>query len=686
MGQGGNSSTSGGGASGGGRAIALIGPYLSGKTTLLEAILARNETIARQGRVSDGNTVGDSSPQARAHGMSVEVNIASTDYLGDTYTFFDCPGSVEYLQDMRGVLPGMDLAIVVLEPDEKKIPALQAILKEVEDSGVPHMLFLNKVDKAEGTLQDMLALVQKASSVPVVLRQLPIYENGIATGFIDLALERAFVYREHAPSEVVPMEDAQRRAETEARYTMLEQLADYDDKLMEQLLEDIEPPQDLVFDDLAAELREGQIVPLLFGSAEHGNGIGRLMKAMRHEAPGVARTAARLGVEGAAGTCAQVVKTIHTSHGGKLSVVRVLAGSVSDGSVLKTAAGEEIKVSGMMNVFGQDTAKADAASAGATVGLAKLEEVKTGDTLSSGGGLELAAVDVPPPVMAFSVAAKERKDEVKLAASLHKLIDEDPSLLLDHNQTTGEMILSGQGDMHLRVALEKLMTKYGVSAEARRPRVGYCETIRKGTSIRGRHKKQSGGHGQFGDVVLDIKPMPRGSGFVFDNTITGGVVPKQYIPSVEHGVKEYLLKGPLGFPVIDVSVTLTDGSFHTVDSSDMAFRTAAQIGMREGMPQCAPVLLEPIMAVEIHVPNEATARMNQIIAQRRGQILGFDARAGWEGWDTVQAQMPAAEIGDLIVELRSATAGVGGFSTKFDHWQELTGRLAEQVVEQHAAA
>ena len=248
------------------------------------------------------------------------------------------------------------------------------------------------------------------------------------------------------------------------------------------------------------------------------------------------------------------------------------------------------------------------------------------------------------------------------------------------------MILSGQGDMHLRVALEKLMTKYGVSAEARRPRVGYCETIRKGTSIRGRHKKQSGGHGQFGDVVLDIKPMPRGSGFVFDNTITGGVVPKQYIPSVEHGVKEYLLKGPLGFPVIDVSVTLTDGSFHTVDSSDMAFRTAAQIGMREGMPQCAPVLLEPIMAVEIHVPNEATARMNQIIAQRRGQILGFDARAGWEGWDTVQAQMPAAEIGDLIVELRSATAGVGGFSTKFDHWQELTGRLAEQVVEQHAAA
>ncbi|MCC0011886.1 MAG: elongation factor G [Rhodobiaceae bacterium] len=669
----------------GGRAIAIVGPYLSGKTTLLEALLARNGTIARQGRMADKNTIGDASPQARAHGMSVEVNIASSEFLGDTYTFFDCPGSVEYLQEMRGVLPGVDAAIVVCEPDEKKIPALQAILKEVEDAGVPHMLFLNKIDKAEGTLQDVLQLLQSASSRPVVMRQLPIYENDVATGFIDLALERAFVYREHASSEVVKMGEAQKEEETEARFSMLEKLADYDDKLMEQLLEDIEPPRDVVFDDLARELRDGLIVPLFLGSAENGNGMLRLMKAFRHEVAGVAGTAARLGAPEDGAPRAQVMKTIHTSHGGKLSVVRVLSGSIHDGTVLKDGEGNEVKVSGLQSVFGQDTHRADAASAGDTVGLAKLESVKTGDTLSSAGGGGLALVETPSPVLALSVAAKERKDEVKLAASLAKLIDEDPSLSLDHNQTTGEMVLSGQGDMHLRVALEKLMTKYGVSAEAKRPRVGYCETIRKSTSVRGRHKKQSGGHGQFGDVVLDIKALPRGTGFVFDNTITGGVVPKQYIPSVEAGIREYLSKGPLGFPVIDVGVTLTDGSYHTVDSSDMAFRTAAQIGMREGMPQCSPVLLEPIMAVEIHVPSDATARLNQIVSQRRGQILGFDARPGWEGWDTVNVHLPEAEIGDLIVELRSATSGVGGFSTKFDHWQELTGKLADQVVEEHAA-
>jgi elongation factor G len=234
--------------------------------------------------------------------------------------------------------------------------------------------------------------------------------------------------------------------------------------------------------------------------------------------------------------------------------------------------------------------------------------------------------------------------------------------------------------MHLRVALERLTGKYGIAVDAHKPKVGYLETIRKSITQRGRHKKQSGGHGQFGDVVIEIKPLPRGGGFQFSDKITGGVVPKQYIPSVEAGVRDYLDHGPLGFPVVDVAVTLIDGSYHSVDSSDMAFRTAGRIGMSEGMPQCAPVLLEPILAVEVNVPSDATAKVNGIISQRRGQILGFDARPGWSGWDSVKAHMPAAEIHDLIVELRSATAGVGTYTFKFDHLSELTGKLAEQVL------
>ena len=242
--------------------------------------------------------------------------------------------------------------------------------------------------------------------------------------------------------------------------------------------------------------------------------------------------------------------------------------------------------------------------------------------------------------------------------------------------------------MHLRVALERLTGKYGIGVKTHEPTIPYKETIRSAVSVRGRHKKQSGGHGQFGDVVLDIRPLPRGSGFKFSETVTGGAVPRNYFSSIEEGVGEYLTRGPLGFRVVDISVVLTDGSYHSVDSSDMAFRTAAQIGMREGMPQCRPVLLEPVLKVEIAVPSEATPRVNGIVSQRRGQLLGFDARPGWKGWDVVEALIPQSEIRDLIIELRSATAGVGTFKSHFDHLAELTGKVADQIVERaraHAA-
>ena len=291
-----------------------------------------------------------------------------------------------------------------------------------------------------------------------------------------------------------------------------------------------------------------------------------------------------------------------------------------------------------------------------------------------------------PPVLAIAISAKERKDDVKLGQALNKLAEEDPSIIIVHNPETHEVVLWGQGEMHLRVATERLSDRYGVAIERRTPSVGYRETIRKSITQRGRHKKQSGGHGQYGDVVLDIKPLPRGSGFTFQERITGGVVPRNYIPSVEEGVIDALTHGPLGFPVVDLSVALVDGSYHTVDSSDMAFRTAGRIGITEGLPQCQPVLLEPIHLVEIVCPNEATAKINALMSSRRGHILGFDTRDGWDGWDVVRAKMPEAEIGDLIVEIRSATAGAGTFTFKFDHMAELTGKQADQIVAARRAA
>ena len=667
------------------RCIALVGPYLSGKTTLLEAILARTGAITRQGSTSGGNTVGDASEEARHHGMSVELNVATVDFLGDSFTFLDCPGSIEFQADAAHALTACDAAVVVCEPDEKKVPALQLILKQLEDRGIPHFLFINKIDKAEARVRDIVPMLQPASTKPLVLRQIPIWENEIVTGFIDLALERAHVYREHAPSEVIDIPVALAEREKEARFSMLEKLADYDDELMEQLLEDVPPPRDKVFDDLSKELREGVICPVLMGSAENGHGILRLLKALRHEAPFVETTAKRLGVNKTP-SCAFVEKTFHTAHGGKLSLARVLTGTFADGTTVYGGADGE-RISGVLSVMGQEPIKRGEAHAGDTVAFGRLDSVKTGDTLTEekGKAVKVETAAVAKPVFGLAIAAKEKKDEVKLTAAIAKIIEEDPSISLTHSQDMGEMVLWGQGEMHLRVALEKLVRKYGIDASTRPRQIPYKETIRKTAEIRGRHKKQSGGHGQFGDVVVTIKPQPRGAGFEFSDEITGGVVPKNYIPSVEIGVRDYLHTGPLGFPVVDVSVCLIDGSYHSVDSSDMAFRQAGRIAMSEGMPQCSPVLLEPIMAVEIAVPSEATAKINSIVSSRRGQILGFDARPGWTGWDVVEAHLPESEIQNLIVELRSATAGVGTFNAKFDHLAELTGKVADHVLASRGA-
>ena len=671
------------------RCIALVGPFQSGKTTLLEAILARTGAIQRQGSVEAGTSVGDNSREARDHRMSVELSVATTSFMDESYTFIDCPGSIEFIHDMRAVLPAVDAAVVVCEADEKKIPQLQLLLRELEDLKIPRFLFLNKIDKNDKRLRETLQLLQPASRVPLLLRQIPIWRNGIVTGFVDLALERAHVYKEYAASQVIELSGEDLEREKTARFTMLETLADHDDELMEQLLEDIPPPRDKIFDDLAKELREGQVCPVLIGVATRTNGVLRLLKALRHEAPNVATTAARLGMKvNGNDAVGYVMKTINTAHGGKMSVTRVLAGTIGDGTTLNSQDRNAGRVSGVFKMMGQAFEKRGPAMAGETVAFGKLDNARTGDTLSSGKELpnRLAEVVAYPPVLAISIAAAERKDDVKLGQALNKLVEEDPSISIVHNPDTHEVILWGQGEMHLRVIVERLTDRFGITIEKRQPQVGYRETIKKTIQQRGRHRKQSGGHGQFGDVVLDIKPLERGAGFAFAETITGGVVPRNYIPSVEEGVLDGLKQGPLGFPVVDVSVTLIDGSYHTVDSSDQAFRTAGRIGIVEALPQCHPVLLEPIHQVEIVCPNDATAKVNAILSGRRGQILGFDTREGWPGWDTVRATMPEAEIGDLIVELRSATAGVGTFTFQFDHMDELTGRTADHIIASRRAA
>lgn len=668
------------------RAVALVGPYGSGKTTLLESILAVTGAIPRKGSVPQGNTVGDSSPEARARQMSVEVNCATTKYLDESFTFLDCPGSIEFLQDTLNVLPGIDAAVVVCEPDAAKVAMLKPFLKRLADRSIPHLLFVNKIDKADGSLRDLLARLQEASDKPLLLRQIPIWEKGIVTGFVDLALERAYVYRQHDASQIIELQGDIKEEEKQARFSMLEKLADYDEHLMEELLSDVEPPRDEVFDDLAKELSQGLIVPALMGSAEKDNGIRRLLKALRHETPEVSDTARRLGITANGECVVQILKTYNGAHG-KLSLARVLAGTLKDGQVLHGRGGRDARVGGLFALKGDAQTKLAEAKTGDIVALGRLEGIATGEMLGAGRSpLPLVEIEQLEPVYSLAIEATDRKDEVKLTTAIHKLQEEDPSLQFRQDAELQEMALAGQGEIHLKVGVEKLASKYGLRIATHAPKVPYRETIRKAGKQHGRHKRQTGGHGQFGDVHIEIRPLPRGTGFVFEDQVKGGVVPRQFIPSVEKGVIDYLKQGPLGFPVVDVAVALVDGSYHSVDSSDAAFQMAARIAMSEGMPNCSPVLLEPVMRVKIHVPNDATSKANQVVSGRRGQLTGYDARPGWKGWDTVDAQMPLSELHNLIIDLRSLTQGVGTFEMTFDHLAELTGRLADQVVATRKAA
>jgi len=658
------------------RCCAIVGAYLSGKTSLLEEILFTTDGIKRKGNVNQGNTVGDYAPEARNHNMSTQISVATTSYLEEEWTFIDCPGSIEFMQDTYNALMVSDVAIVVCEPSPEKAIIVAPILKFLDEHGIPHIIFINKMDQPEASVRDVLASLQEVSERPLLLREVPIRENGEITGYVDLVSEKAYKLHDGERSELISMPETILEREQEARSELLEALADFDDHLLEEILEDIQPSKEEIYENITKDLAGDSIVPVFFGSAEHRGGITRLMKALRHDTPEVSQTAEHLAIS-TNGVMAQVFKVVHAAHAGKQAFVRIWSGTVKDGMTLN---GE--RVSGIHKHMGANDEKLTSATAGQIVAFGRLEKAVAGTMLSEDG--RAATLDWPitlSPMYAKSINAIKRDDEVKLSGALNKLSDEDPSLILEQNQTTGQLLLRGQGDMHIKIALEKMEDRFGLKVEADSPRVAYKESVRKGISQHARHRKQSGGHGEFGDVHIEIKPLPRGTGFSFSNTISGGVVPKQYIPAVERGVEEYMAQGPLGFPVVDISVVLTDGGFHAVDSSEMAFKKAAQAAMREGMPECSPVLLEPIYNVKLSVPNSYTSKIQRLITGRRGQILGFDAKAGWKAWDEVTCLLPEAEIHDLILELRSLTLGIGSYEYTFDHLQELTGKQADKVVE-----
>ena len=653
------------------RALALVGPTSAGKTALMEALLHVTGAADRRGEV------GDTSPEAKARGHSVELNLAGFDFMGDRYVVVDCPGSLEFCAELDAALPAVDLAVVVAEPDPAKAVLLQPTLRELERLGVPHALFINKMDQARGSLQGLLEALAPVSSAPLVARQIPTWDGDKVSGFIDLALERCFVYRPGRPSEQVDIPGDLADAEAQARFHMLEQIADFDDALLEQLLTDVTPSRDAVFADLVREMNEGLIAPVFFGSAQNGFGVRRLLKALRHETPPPARAAARLAISQGA----YVLKTAYAGQTGKLAYARVFGAALADGAEFVLADGQRRRAGGLFSVQGAALKKIAQAPVGDICAIGKVEEALAGQVLSTSGEPQSVTAAARPrrPLFAVALVARNRNDDVRLSGALSKLVEEDPGLFLTHDAEARQVLLAGQGEGHVRLALERLKRRYGVEIDTREPKTPYRETLRQAVTQRARHKKQSGGHGQFADVTIEARPLPRGSGFVFVSKIVGGAVPRQWIPAVEDGVRDGLARGLSGYPVTDVEVTLLDGQTHSVDSSEMAFRTAGRLAIEEAMKAAGTILLEPIEKLVVYSPSPAASNVTSALTARRGQILGLGPREDWRGWERIEAYLPQSERQDLIAELRGLTQGLGAFEADFDHMSELHGRLAEDV-------
>jgi elongation factor G len=666
------------------RAVALVGPAGTGKTSLAEALLFASGAITRQGTVEAGSTVGDASPEARARRGSTEINLLNFDYMGDRFALIDMPGGAGFAADGLAALQSADMALVVIDPDPARAVLAEPVLRRLDELGVPHAVVVNKIEHARaGAIRELIAELQPMSREPLALRQIPIRDGENVTGYVDLALERAYRYRPGKESERVEIPGEVLEREKSERTHLLETLADFDDALMEALLMDETPETALVMADLAADTAGNKVVPVVLSSALADGGVHRLLKLLRHEAPSPDAATTRMGVQ--TGGVLHVFKIANGGAMGRLAMGRVLGASLSEGDEL-VIGDEAARTGSIFFVQGEKTAKQGSASAGDVVAVAKVDAARSGMVIGRKGAKcsSVALVEYPARNAAIAITTRDRKDDVKLSTALHRLCEEDPALEWTQDDASHETILKGINDEHLAVVLGRLQRRYGVAVDSRPPHIAYRESIRKPANMRGRHKKQSGGHGQYGDCVIEIRPLARGEGFLFEDKITGGVIPKQYIPAVEMGVRDAMGRGPLGFPVVDVAVKLTDGSFHAVDSSELAFRIAGRMAMGDALAQAAPYLLEPICKVSVDTPAGTASKAGSVLSSRRGQILGLTPHPDWARWERVEALLPESALHGLDAELRSLSQGLASFTAEFDHLAELAGKQADDVVKARA--
>src|SRR5579884_295868 len=670
------------------RNIGIVGSHHGGKTTLVEAILAHCGAIGRKGSVTEGTTTTDYEPECIAHAQSTCVSFAhcaspsSSSAQAIDFTLVDCPGFIDFFEETKLALSGCDVAVVVIEGDPGRVSQTQMLLEFLESRKMPHLFLVNKMDRPGADFAGTLEELQRCYSRHVVAEQWPIGAAETFKGYVDLASRKAFAYEGTSAKETQIPAELQDRVES-ARAQLLEAIADFDDHLMEELLEGVEPPEDEVQKDLCAECSHDQIVPVLAAAGLPGYGVSALVQAMEKwfpsplDAEQVDAEGRRIEPKPDGPVIAHVIKTIIHPQSGKLSVVRLLSGTLKPDSTLTNISknSEKVRSAGLYRLQGKKQEAIPEAAAGSIVAIARLETVSTGDTLTENGfKVLLPRVPASEPVFAVAIKPKERMDEAKISQMLARIIDEDPALRLERAPITNELLLLGSGEQHVNIAVERLTRKFKVEVTTAPPMIPYQETITSGTELHSRYKHQTGGHGQFGDVWLRFQPRDRGNGVTFEEQIVGGVVPRQFIPAVEKGVREALMHGSIGgYPVTDLHVVLFDGAYHDVDSSEQSFKTAAGMAVRDALPKCNPVVLEPIVRVSVTVPTSYTSAVIQQLTGKRGQILGMNP-SDKPGQDVVEADVPQVELSRYITELRTATQGLGTYSWRHERFDPVPGK------------
>lgn len=664
------------------RNIAVVGTHHAGKTTLVEAILSHCGATGRKGAVTDGTSTTDYEPECIAHAQSTTVGFAHCTADGIDMTLVDCPGFIDFFEETKIAVSACDAAVIVLDGEPLRVSQTEALLDFIESRKMPHLFVVNKLDRPGSDFYRTLEALQNAYGRHVVTEQLPIGTAESFTGYVDLADGKAHLYDGAGEKDAeVPADMADRAAKTHLQ--LLEAIADFDDHLMEELLEGVEPPLDEIEKDLCQECAHDQIVPVLVAAGLPGYGVSALVRAMEKWFPSPA-DAPVLDAEGCpiepkpdGPVIAQVIKTSIHPQSGKLSIVRVVSGTLKSDATLTniTKGGEKVRSGGLYRLQGKKQEAVPEAGPGSIVAIARMESVSTGDTLTENNfKVLLPRVPANEPVFAVAIRPKERMDEAKISQMLARIVDEDPSLRLERAPITNELLLLGNGEQHVSIAVERLTRKFKVEVLTAPPMIPYQESITAGTEVHARYKHQTGGHGQFGDVWLRFQPQDRGHGVTFEVKIVGGVVPRQFFGAVEKGVRETLLHGNVGgYPVTDLHIVLFDGAYHDVDSSEQAFKTAAGMGVRDALPKCNPVVLEPIVHVAVTVPSNYTSSVMQQLTGKRGQILGMNP-ADKSGYDTVEAYVPQVELARYITELRTATQGLGTYSWRHERFDPVPGK------------